>query len=132
MTATTFDFVVHDQRLAIVRLSPTAAVPAWARGGFVTISRTPHELSIVCAQQHVPAAVPQVRDRVAFGIRGIVPMTTIGLLAALCATLATAGVPVFVISTFDTDYLLVSAEHFAAARRALQAAGHSFTGDLPR
>lgn len=131
MTAPTFDFVVHDERLAIARLGPAAAVPDWARGAFVTISRTPLELSIVCAQRHVPAAVQQERDRVAFGIHGIVPMTTIGILAALCGELAAARVPVFVISTFDTDYLLVTAANFAAARTALVARGHRFTGELP-
>lgn len=131
MTDAHFDFVVHDERLAIARLDPGAEVPAWARGPFVTISRTPLELSIVCAQQHVPAHVRQERDRIAFGIRDVVPMTTIGILADLCRTLADAQVPVFVISTYDTDYLLVSAEHFASARRALQAKGHRFVGAPP-
>lgn len=131
MTHPTFEFITHGERLAIARLSPTAAVPTWATGGFVTISRTAHELSIVCPQHLVPAAVQQERDKVAFGIQGIVPMTTIGILAALCGTLAAAEVPVFVISTFDTDYLLVAAATFTVARSALEAQGHRFTGDLP-
>lgn len=131
MTAATFDFIVHGERLAIARLQPTAAMPTWARGGFVTISRTRDELSIVCDQRHVPADVQQERDRVAFGIVGVVPMTTIGLLASLCATLAAARVPVFVISTFDTDWLLVAAANFATARDALTAAGHRLHGEPP-
>lgn len=131
MTNPTFSFVVHQERLAICRLPPTAAVPEWATGAFVNIARTATELSIVCPQRHVPAGVQHERDRIAFGIEGVVPMTTIGLLAALCTTLAGAAVPVFVISTYDTDYLLVSAERFPAARRALLAGGHRFSGDLP-
>lgn len=130
MTAT-FEFEVLRERLAIVRLDPDAAVPPWASGEFVTVSRTRRELSIVCAERHVPAAVPCERDKVAFGIAGVVPMTTIGVLAALCGALAQAAVPVFVISTYDTDYLLVSADRFAAARDALTAAGHRLHGDLP-
>ena len=130
-TAPTFTFAVHPERLAIARLQPDAPVPAWARGPFVTVSRTRTELSIVCAQQHVPAEVQQERDRIAFGIVGVVPMTTIGILAQLCSALAAAKVPVFVISTYDTDFLLVTAERFAAAREALEAIGHSFTGSLP-
>lgn len=127
-----FVFAIHDERLAIARLPPDAPVPAWARGRFVTISRTASELSIVCAQANVPADVQQERDKVAFGIVGVVPMTTIGILASLCGALAAAQVPVFAISTYDTDYLLVSAERFAAARAALAAIGHAFTGSLPR
>ena len=132
MTAPTFVFAIHDERLAIARLAPDSAVPAWARGRFVTVSRTAIELSIVCAQAHVPADVRHERDKIAFGIVGVVPMTTIGILASLCGALAAAQVPVFAISTYDTDYLLVSADCFGAARTALEAIGHSFTGSAPR
>jgi uncharacterized protein len=130
--ATTFRFVVHPERLAIARLAAGADAPAWARGAFVTVSRTATELSVVCAQQHVPASVQHERDKVAFGIDGVVPMTTVGLLASLCRALADASVPVFVISTYDTDYLLVSADRFTAARTALQGLGHAVVGELPR
>lgn len=128
--ADSFSFVVHPERLAICRLPPDAPVPHWARGEFVTISRTATELSIVCSQQHVPAGVQHERDKVAFGIAGVVPMTTIGVLASLCGALAKAEVPVFVVSTYDTDYLLVGAARFAAARQALLALGHTFAGEL--
>ena len=127
----TFEFAIHGERLAIARLPADAPVPAWAQGGFVNIARTASELSVVCAQRFVPEVVQHERDRIAFGIAGVVPMTTVGILASLCGALAAAGVPVFAISTYDTDYLLVSAERFAAARRALEDLGHSFTGSVP-
>lgn len=129
--ADSFSFVVHPERLAICRLPADAAIPDWARGGFVTISRTAAELSIVCAQRHVPAGVQQERDKVAFGIAGVVPMTTIGVLASLCGALAAVQVPVFVVSTYDTDYLLVGAAKFAAARTALAGLGHRIVGEQP-
>ncbi|MCU0864417.1 MAG: ACT domain-containing protein [Planctomycetes bacterium] len=131
MSAPTFRFCVHERRLAICRLAAAAAMPAWATGSFVTTSRTKDELSIVCAQAHVPAGVQHERDKIAFGIEGTVPMTTIGILASLCGALAAAGVPVFVISTHDTDWLLVSADRFTAARTALEGLGHHFTGAVP-
>jgi hypothetical protein len=59
-------------------------------------------------------------------------MTTIGVLASLCGALAKVRVPVFVVSTYDTDYLLVSAANFDAARAALAGLGHACRGDLPR
>lgn len=137
MSVISYEFVVHDERLAIARLAPLAvdapwsAVPAWARGRFVTVSRTTTELSIVCAQDSVPGDVQHDRDKLALGIVGTIPMTTIGVLASLCGALAAAEVPVFVISSYDTDYLLVSADRYGAARRALESLGHRVTGTPP-
>jgi len=124
-------FHVHGERLAIVRLDPEAEIPSWPRGGFVSISRTRHELSIVCAQSAVPRDARAERDRVGFGIVGVIPMTTVGLLASLCTALAAANVPVFVISTFDTDWILVTVERYEAARKALEGLGHTVSGALP-
>ncbi|MBL8862198.1 MAG: ACT domain-containing protein [Planctomycetes bacterium] len=128
---TSFRFRVHPERLAIARLERAATVPAWARGGFVTVSHTIDELSITCPQAHVPPDVVHERDKVALGIAGVIPMTTVGVLASLCAALAEADVPVFVISTHDTDWLLVSAGRFEAARAALSGLGHVVDGSLP-
>lgn len=132
MNSERFRFRVHDERLAIARLDVRDGVPTWALGRFTCVTRTPEELSVVCAQLHVPAGVRHDRDKIAFGIEGTIPMTTIGILAALCAALAAARVPVFAISTYDTDWLLVSADRFEAARAALAGAGHVVTGELPR
>jgi len=127
----TFRFRVHGERLAIARLERAADIPTWARGGFVTISRTVDELSITCAQAGVPREVRHERDKIALGIAGTVPMTTTGVLASLCGALTAAQVPVFAISTYDTDWLLVSADRFDAARAALADLGHAVEGDLP-
>lgn len=126
-----FRFRVHPERLAIARLDREDDVPAWARGGFVTISRTIDELSVVCAQAHVPRDVRHERDRVALGIAGTIAMTEVGILADLCRALAEARVPVFAISTYDTDWLLVTADRFADARAALAGLGHAVEGDPP-
>jgi hypothetical protein len=125
-------FRVYPERLAIARLDRDAPLPDWASGSFVTLSRTRDELSVVCAQSRVPRDVRQERERIALGIVGVIPMTTVGLLASLCTALAAAHVPVFVISTFDTDWILVEAEKFEAARQALVTLGHVVSGELPR
>jgi hypothetical protein len=46
------------------------------------------------------------------------------VLAALLAPLASAGVSVFALSTFDTDYLLVRERDWASAEEAMKSAGH--------
>jgi hypothetical protein len=124
-------FHVHGSKLAIARLEPNAEIPAWPRGDFVSISHTRDELSIVCSQSAVPRDVRAERDRIGLAIVGVIPMTTVGLLASLCTALAAANVPVFVISTYDTDWILVSAERFASARKALEGLGHTVSGTLP-
>jgi hypothetical protein len=131
MTALRYRFRVHGERLAIVRLAPDAPAPAWARGRFVATTRTPDELSIVCPQDRVPPGVRHEPDRIAVSIEGPLPLQTIGVLAGLCSVLAAASVPVFAISTFATDWLLVEANRFPAAREALAAAGHEMVGEPP-
>ena len=124
-------FDTHPERLAIARLAPDAAVPSWCGGAWTTVSRTRAELSVICAQALVPSNARHERDKVAFGIVGVVPMTTVGLLAALCRALADKSVPVFVVSTHDTDWLLVSAENHAKAKAALEKLGHEVRGACP-
>ena len=131
MNGSSLTFHVHPERLAIARLASDAPLPNWIGGRFQCVARTPQELSIVCAQACVPRGVTQESDKVALGIEGVIPMTTVGLLASLCAALAVAQVPVFAISTYDTDWLLVSAEKFADAARSLEGAGHRVLGPLP-
>jgi hypothetical protein len=51
-------------------------------------------------------------------------LSEIGVLAGLAAPLAEAKVSLLAISTFDTDYLLVSEKQLQAAIAALRSAGH--------
>jgi hypothetical protein len=56
-------------------------------------------------------------------VQGPLPFSAVGILARLAGALAAAGVPLFALSTFDTDYLLVPDERLADAAAALQEAG---------
>ena len=118
--------VVLADQFAICRLAPDAAVPAWAwHGAFVSVTRTAEELSIVCDEAAVPEAVaPVERGWRALRVAGALDFALVGILARLSAPLAEAGISIFAISTFDTDYLLVRAADLAAAIEVLGAAGH--------
>ena len=48
-----------------------------------------------------------------------------GVLAGISAVLARAGISIFAVSTFDTDYILVKAENLGLAQTALEAGGYS-------
>jgi uncharacterized protein len=117
---------VFPETLTVCRLAPDADVPAWATaGGFWAVTRTPEELSVVAARHLVPPGVRSEGAWRAFKVEGPIPFSAVGILASLADPLARAGVSVFAISTFDTDYLLVEAERLEAARVALSEAGHA-------
>ena len=118
-------------RLAICRFAPNDEVPGWAwRGEIVSVTRTADELSIVCDESAVPAEIgPVERGWRALRVAGTLDFALVGILARLAAPLAEAGVSIFALSTFDTDYLLVRAADLDTAIEALRAAGHAVTSD---
>lgn len=120
-------FSLLEGTFAIVRLPATADIPSWAAAGpFFSVTRTADELSIVAEESRVPADVPSQRGWRVLQVHGPFELTEVGVLASLSAPLAEAKVSLFVLSTFDTDYLLVSAESLAGAIAALKDAGHVF------
>ncbi len=111
----------------ICQLPPDAPIPydAWAQGGDLTaFINTPDELTLVCQSDRIPADVRNEPGWRAIKVAGPLEFSMVGVLASLASTLAKAGVSIFVLSTFDTDYLLVKAAHVAEAIQAFQAAGH--------
>lgn len=114
--------------LAVVRLPADAPVPAWAGepSAFASITRTGDELSIVCREALVPPGAAAEPGWRALKISGPLPFTAVGVLAGIAAPLADAGVSIFAVSTFDTDYVLVKADQLDRAMAALSAAGHTF------
>ncbi|MGF1611964.1 MAG: ACT domain-containing protein [Kiloniellales bacterium] len=102
---------VLPDRLAVCRLVPDAALPPWLAwdGGLVSVTRTADELSIVCAEDRVPEAVQAERGWRALKVLGPLDFALTGILAGLAAPLAGAGISIFALSTYDTDYILVRA-----------------------
>ena len=122
----TLDLLPGD--FAVCRLPPESDLPAWANtGNVVSITRTPDELSVVCDAVAVPAAVTHSTGWRAFKVLGPLDFALVGILAGLSTALAEAGVSVFAISTYDTDYLLVQEAQLETAVAALTAAGYPVT-----
>ncbi len=110
---------------AIVKLAADAPVPDWAsKGEFTSISRAADELSIVCPAENLPADVHSQHRWSCFKLEGPFPFSLTGVLLAFIEPLSNRGVPIFAISTFDTDYVLVQEEFAGVALNALQEAGH--------
>jgi len=110
---------------AVCRLGAGDAVPAWGSSGtFVSITRTGDELSVVCPQSLVPNDVRCEQGWRCLRVAGTMDFSMIGVVASLVTPLAEAGISVFVVSTFDTDYMLVRETDLEKVLAALRGAGH--------
>ena len=114
----------------IVRLDPEATVPEWAtKGVFSSVTRTADELSIVCPAEKVPANLSSECHWICFKLEGPFPFSQTGVLLSFIEPLSSNGVPIFAISTYDTDYVLVREEFMGEAQQALGTAGHALISD---
>src|SRR5215813_7684096 len=117
---------VFPGRYAICRLDPSAEVPPWsANGQFVSISRTQEELSIVCIESNLPPGITFEPGWRVLKCEGPLDFALPGIIASLAEPLADAGISIFPIATYDTDYILVKESHLEAARNALTNYGHA-------
>ena len=126
MTSHRLALLAVDGTFAVCRLSANAPIPSWATAGdFFSITRTADELSVVCRESAAPGGITCERGWRCLRVAGAMPFTAVGVLASLTAPLADAGISLFALSTFDTDYLLVKAADFDAAVDVLRRHGHS-------
>jgi len=96
---------------AVCRLTPDAPLPAWVGGGpLVSVTRTAGELSVVCGAEAVPDGVRCESGWRCLRVAGTLDFSLVGVLSSLLKPLADAGVGVFVLGTFDTDYLLINSD----------------------
>jgi hypothetical protein len=113
-------------RLAICRLPPDAPLPEpSSQASFWSVTRTEEELSIVLPEEAVSAGWHAEGGWRCLKVLGPLDFGLTGILASLAASLAEAGVPIFAISTYETDYILVKEENLERAKYALLASGHS-------
>ena len=125
MTAQTdLPLVILPERLAVCRLPVDAATPDWAHPGeLLALVRTADELSIVCTERFVPPDVRAERTWRAIQVQGPLEFSMVGVLASIAVPLARVGISIFVLSTFDTDYVLVKEETLDRAVSALTQSG---------
>jgi hypothetical protein len=116
---------VLDDRLSVCRLPDGSALPEWAGSGTLSsVTWTARETSVVCAASAVPDGVVAEHGWRALAVAGPLDFALTGVLAALAQPLAGAGVSIFALSTYDTDYVLVREDVLEDAVHALVAAGH--------
>jgi len=113
-----------EGELAVVRLEPRTALPDWlnpAEPPLVSVTWTAEEVSVVCAASAVPAGLRCETGWRALRVTGTLDFSLTGVLAGILNPLAAAGISVFSLSTYDTDYVLVRGDRLAEALNALGA-----------
>ncbi len=125
MQPTPLTISVLPGTLSVCRLPAHSPLPAWAtQGAFFSVTRTADELSIMCDDHVVPPHVQCERPWRAFKIEGPLPFELTGILLSVAAPLADAGIGIFALATYDTDYVLVREAQWEQAKAALTAYGH--------
>jgi len=123
MKALTFE--VLDAGFTVHRLEPGASPPqAVLSSRFYALTKTEYELSIVCASDIDVGSERAETGWSCLKVLGPLDFSLTGVLAGLTTALANAGISVFALSTYDTDYMLVKTASLARAVQTLQAAGY--------
>jgi len=124
----TWTLAEHAEPVSVVRLPVGSALPDWADGEPLTsVTWTRDETSVVCPSRSVPDEPPGsvIGPYVAFQVEGPLDHGLTGVLAALLVPLAEAEIPILTVATYDTDWILVPAQHSAAAAACWVGAGHT-------
>ncbi|MDD2696970.1 MAG: ACT domain-containing protein [Candidatus Pacebacteria bacterium] len=115
-----FTLSVLPEKLGICHFAKNTPIPEWAKDlSFCSITRTSDELSIVCPQDKIPGGVLFEKDWRAFKLEGDVELSSVGVIASLAAPLAEAGISIFNVSTYETNYVLVEDKNLDKAKKAL-------------
>ncbi len=124
------DLFLPPEILAVCQLPMGTKWPAPAPDGSLSsITAAETGLTVVCRPDEVPAGARVEPDWRALSVVGPLDLSLIGIIGSLTTLLAEAGVSVFVLSTFDTDHVLIKEDAMDMAIDALRDAGHTVTTD---
>ena len=123
--ATSLNIHILPGLFAVCRLPAEAPSPEWAQSDeLLAFTRTRDEFSIVCGDEQIPANVTAERGWRILKVVCPLDFSLVGVLASLVVPLADAGVSIFALSTYDTDYILVKDYDLESSCQALEHAGY--------
>ncbi|MFT5342601.1 MAG: hypothetical protein ACI9BH_001815 [Paracoccaceae bacterium] len=112
---------------SVSRLPADQPLPDWVTGpGLVNVTYAPDEISVVCRSDRVPAQTETSPSWSAIKVSTKFDFDEAGVVLSVVKPISTAGLGVFVVSTFYRDYLLVRSDEFETAKRLLSDTGHRF------
>jgi hypothetical protein len=88
---------------------------------FCFVAKTPDEISVVCSSLHIPKNTIERDDGwKGFRVVGVLDFSLVGILSKISHVLAANAIPLFAISTFNTDYILIRNTFFGDALKVLE------------
>jgi uncharacterized protein len=118
-------FSVLEGKFCMAKLPPGSDLGSWSSGGaFCSTTCSDEEISIVCIEDTAPPFAEIERNWKGLKVQGPLDFALQGVLLSLLQPLSDAGIAVFVLSTYSTDYIFVKQYHLQKAIEALQAVGH--------
>jgi uncharacterized protein len=126
------DFTLLKGDYSIYRLKKDSAIPSWvSESDFCSVTRTKEELSIICKDAGIKADIDIRTDRSwrILKINGPLDLSLIGIIADISNLLKDNKIPVFTISTYDTDYILIKFQYLSETISVLRNAGYKIIDD---
>jgi len=112
-----------NEELTVCKLKDVGDIPTTS--SFYFVGRTDEEISLVCRTEETPENTIEREDGwSAFRVEGMLDFSLVGILSKITSILADAGIGIFAVSTYNTDYILVKKENFERALAALSEAGY--------
>ena len=114
---------VLDTRLAVCQFDTAGEIPAWTQVNLPlrSVTFTEDEISVVLPQESIPAGFNKCeKGWCIIKIDGKLDFNLCGVLSSILNILTKISVSVFVLSTFNTDYILVKEKHLAKSILALR------------
>lgn len=116
-----------DEKFAVSIMPQFAELPSvFAKGEMCFVMRTDEDLTIICPEFMAPDSGQQEVGYRCIRPTEQIPSNTTGILISLVKPLTEAGISIFAVSTFHSDYIFLMEEHLVNATQALQHAGHEF------
>jgi hypothetical protein len=126
-----FELYLLPGRMAICRLDPEEGSPPWAGSGVLSsVTLTQTEMTVVCQEENVPAGITCNRNWRCLQIGGVLDFSETGILHSLTAPLAREGIPVYALSTYSTDFVLIKEEDLSRAVFSLSQEGHKVLSEF--
>ena len=115
------NFEVFPNKFSVCKLIPGTPIPE----GICFFARTDAETSLVCETASLPSGILEIENNWRmFRVAGSMVFSLVGILSRITSLLAEAEIPVFCISTYDTDYVMVKSENLQKALQILSENGH--------
>ena len=107
---------VLPEHYAICSFPPDATLPEWTdRPSVFSITKTPKEITLVCEENLISGPCKKSENWTCIKVEGSFDLDVVGVLAGIAGPLAKHKIGLYVISTFETDYVLIHAKNIDRA-----------------